>query len=153
MRILLPQDRCEGQFVFGRTISEQPNKLTSISPNPVSKTTMSKNDVDAKNQLQTVLARAGYERPTYNTGTFPKLIYRSTVVFNGLSFTGQTCNNKKLAEKDAANEALKWLNTKGALNHKQDVQKKRFGKPSKEILERRYWNSKSISFGIAGSGA
>uniref|UniRef100_A0A7N0V7U3 RNA helicase n=1 Tax=Kalanchoe fedtschenkoi TaxID=63787 RepID=A0A7N0V7U3_KALFE len=117
VRLLLPQDRCEGQFVFGRNVSG-PEPLKELKNNYPGVVSEASECGDAKNQLQTVLARAGYERPAYNTETLQKLVFRSTVMFNGLSFSGQTCNNKKLAEKDAANQALKWLNARDGLDPK-----------------------------------
>ncbi|CAM8992581.1 unnamed protein product [Rhodiola kirilowii] len=158
VRLLLPQERCEGQFVFGRKVSEPSKGMKINSPGVIRKATECNNLGDTKNQLQTILARAGYERPTYNTETLQKLVFRSTVTFNRMSFTGQTCNSKKLAEKDAANEALKWLNSRRGLDaksvsHKQGLPKKRCSRTTKEKLIRKQWNSEATSFGIASSGA
>ncbi|EEF41979.1 ATP-dependent RNA helicase, putative [Ricinus communis] len=51
----------------------------------------------------------GHGPPTYKTKQLKNNQFRSTVIFNGLNFVGQPCNTKKLAEKDAAAEALLWL--------------------------------------------
>ncbi|KAJ6411283.1 hypothetical protein OIU84_007946 [Salix udensis] len=64
---------------------------------------------NSKNELQTLLARAGHEAPTYKTKQLKNNQFRSTVFFNGLDFVGQPCSSKKLAEKDAAAAALLWL--------------------------------------------
>lgn len=64
---------------------------------------------NAKNNLQTVLSRAGHEPPTYKTKQLKNNKFRSIVMFNGLDFVGQPCTSKKSAEKDAASEALQWL--------------------------------------------
>lgn len=64
---------------------------------------------NSKNELQTLLLRAGHETPAYKTKQLKNNQFRSTVIFNGLNFVGQPCSNKKLAEKDAAAEALLWL--------------------------------------------
>ncbi|KAG5229828.1 ATP-dependent RNA helicase [Salix suchowensis] len=61
------------------------------------------------NELQTLLARAGHQAPTYKTKQLKNNQFRSTVFFNGLDFVGQPCSSKKLAEKDAAAAALLWL--------------------------------------------
>lgn len=62
-----------------------------------------------KNQLQTLLTRAGHDNPSYKTKQIKNTLFRSTVEFNGMEFVGQPCANKKLAEKDAAGEAINWL--------------------------------------------
>jgi len=68
---------------------------------------------NAKNQLQTLLTRAGNDNPSYKTKQIKNSLFRSTVEFNGMQFVGQPCANKKLAEKDAAAEALNWLTGNG----------------------------------------
>ena len=67
-----------------------------------------------KNQLQTLLTRAGNDNPSYKTKQIKSSLFRSTVEFNGMEFVGQPCANKKLAEKDAAEEAINWLTGGGA---------------------------------------
>ncbi|CAL5421966.1 unnamed protein product [Camellia sinensis] len=61
---------------------------------------------NSKNELQTLLARAGHGAPTYKTTQLKNKKFRSTVIFNGLNFVGQPSNNNKLAEKSAATQAL-----------------------------------------------
>lgn len=112
VRLLVSEDRCEGRFVFGRQIPAPSKKSAKVAlPEMVSKGGMvSKSGVDnPKTDLQTVLARAGHGAPAYKTKQLKNNQFRSTVIFNGLNFVGQPCGNKKLAEKDAAAEALLWL--------------------------------------------
>lgn len=106
VRMLISEDRCEGRFVFGRQLPAPPKKATKTTSAQVDKGGGSDN---SKSQLQTILARAGHEAPVYKTRQLKNQQFRSTVVFNGLEFVGQPCNNKKKAEKDAATEAIKWL--------------------------------------------
>lgn len=103
IRLLVSEDQCEGRFVFGRQL-----------PAPSKKAEKAKNvggdgGDNSKNELQTLLARAGHESPTYKTKQLKNNQFRSTVFFNGLDFAGQPCSSKKLAEKDAAAAALLWL--------------------------------------------
>lgn len=103
IRLLVSEDQCEGRFVFGRQL-----------PAPSKKAEKAKNVAgdggdNSKNELQTLLARAGHESPTYKTKQLKNNQFRSTVFFNGLDFAGQPCSSKKLAEKDAAAAALLWL--------------------------------------------
>ncbi|GAB4861001.1 hypothetical protein Ancab_036161 [Ancistrocladus abbreviatus] len=106
-RMLISEDECEGRFVFGRQLPPPSKKaareLTSLASN-----TGGRGD-NAKSQLQTLLARAGHEAPLYKTKQLKNNQFRAKVVFNGLEFIGQPCSSKKLAEKDAAAEALQWL--------------------------------------------
>ena len=106
VRMLISEDRCEGRFVFGRLSPAPPKKATKTTSAQVDKGGGGDN---SKSQLQTILARAGHEAPVYKTRQLKNQEFRSTVVFNGLEFVGQPCNNKKQAEKDAATEAIKWL--------------------------------------------
>uniref|UniRef100_A0A0A9DQG5 DRBM domain-containing protein n=1 Tax=Arundo donax TaxID=35708 RepID=A0A0A9DQG5_ARUDO len=69
---------------------------------------------NAKNQLQTLLTRAGHDNPSYKTKQIKNSLFRSTVEFNSMQFVGQPCANKKLAEKDAAGGALNWLTGQGS---------------------------------------
>lgn len=106
VRLLVSEDRCEGRFVFGRQIPAPSKKSAKVAlPEMVSKG----GGDNPKTDLQTVLARAGHGAPAYKTKQLKNNQFRSTVIFNGLNFVGQPCGNKKLAEKDAAAEALLWL--------------------------------------------
>ncbi|CAK7349655.1 unnamed protein product [Dovyalis caffra] len=103
IRLLVSEDQCDGRFVFGRQL-----------PGPSMKAEKAKNvsgdgGDNSKGKLQTLLARAGHEAPTYKTKQLKNNQFRSTVIFNGLDFAGQPCSSKKLAEKDAAAAALLWL--------------------------------------------
>lgn len=103
VRLLVSEDQCDGRFVFGRQV---------LSPSKKEKDSKSGGGIggdNSKNQLQTLLARAEHEAPTYKTKQLKNNQFRSTVMFNGLNFVGQPCNSKKIAEKDAAAEALLWL--------------------------------------------
>ncbi|GER32891.1 RNA helicase family protein [Striga asiatica] len=102
VRLLVTEDHCEGRFVFGRQISKKAEKdIQSASANG--------GHINSKSHLQTLLARAGHEPPSYKTKQLKNNKFRSTVMFNGLDFMGQPCGSKKEAEKDAAAEALTWL--------------------------------------------
>ncbi|KAF7819932.1 DExH-box ATP-dependent RNA helicase DExH3 [Senna tora] len=104
VRLLVSEDQCDGRFVYGRVPSPPSKKATKVDKSGA--------DVESgnyKNQLQTLLTRAGHEPPTYKTKPLKNNQFRSTVIFNGLNFVGKPCNSKKLAEKDAAAEAILWL--------------------------------------------
>lgn len=108
VRLLVSEDQCDGRFVFGRHLPAPSKKATKdMLPGALSKGGVEGNNL--KNQLQTLLARAGHEAPTYKTKELKNNQFRSTVIFNGLNFVGKPCTSKKLAEKDAAGEALLWL--------------------------------------------
>ncbi|KAJ7970316.1 putative ATP-dependent RNA helicase [Quillaja saponaria] len=110
VRLLVSEDQCDGRFVFGRQVLAPAKKATKETL--VEKLTKSAARVEGdnfKNQLQTLLARAGHEQPTYNTRQLKNNQFCSTVIFNGLNFVGQPCSSKKLAEKDAAAEAILWM--------------------------------------------
>lgn len=111
IRLLVSEDRSEGKFVFGRQLPIPSKKATkeTLLPDPHSKSSDGVGGDNSKNQLQTLLARAGHGAPSYKTTQLKNNKFRSTVIFNGLNFVGQSCNNKKLAEKDAAAQALEWL--------------------------------------------
>ena len=110
VRLLVSGDECEGRFVYGRQLPSASKKVkketTAIAKG--GKEGVSGGD-NCKNQLQTLLVRAGHEAPTYKTKQLKNNQFRSTVIFNGLDFVSQPCNSKKLAEKDAAGQALLWL--------------------------------------------
>ncbi|XP_065865720.1 DExH-box ATP-dependent RNA helicase DExH3-like isoform X2 [Euphorbia lathyris] len=103
IRLLVSEDKCEGKFVFGRQLPPSTKKATKVanSGNELSG--------NSKNELQTVLSRAGHEAPIYKTRQLKNNQFRATVIFNGLDFVGQPCSSKKLAEKDVATTALLWL--------------------------------------------
>lgn len=91
------------------------------APALVSRTESGPGGDNSKSQLQTLLTRAGYAAPVYKTMQVTFNQYQSTVVVNEMQITGQPCNNKKSAEKDAAAAALQWLMGKQAdseyINH------------------------------------
>ncbi|XP_050232144.1 DExH-box ATP-dependent RNA helicase DExH3 [Mercurialis annua] len=103
IRLLVSEDKCEGRFVFGRQLPASSKKMNKDGSS--GKLLSDK----SKNELQTVLVRAGHDTPTYKTKQLKNNQFRSTVIFNGLNFVGQPCSSKKFAEKDAAAEALLWL--------------------------------------------
>lgn len=108
-RLLVSEDQCEGRFVFGRKSQPPVKKVTKEVPAKLLKTVGGGESDNSKNELQTVLARAGHGVPIYKTSQLKNNHFRSTVIFNGLNFVGQPCRSKKLAEKDAAAQALQWL--------------------------------------------
>lgn len=101
----MKEDRCEGRFVFGHQIPT-PSRNFEKKIRPGSANGGGSN---AKNHLQTLLAKAGHQNASYTTKQLKNNKFRSTVMFNGLDFTGQPFGSKKEAEKDAAAEALRWL--------------------------------------------
>ncbi|CAA6665449.1 unnamed protein product [Spirodela intermedia] len=103
VRMLVTEDPCSGRFVFGRQ-ELKPMKSRSIPP-----MNSGGGGDNPKSQLQTLVTRAGHDAPTYSTKPAKNSQFRATVEFNGMQFIGQPCSNKKLAEKDAAAEALEWL--------------------------------------------
>ncbi|KAI4347227.1 hypothetical protein L6164_008057 [Bauhinia variegata] len=103
VRLLVSEDQCDGRFVFGRQVLLPSKKATDM------KSGVGPEAHNFKNQLQTLLVRAGHDPPTYKTKQLKNNQFRSTVIFNGLNFVGKPCNNKKLAEMDAASEAVLWL--------------------------------------------
>lgn len=105
---MIADDQCDGRFVFGRRIPTPSNKEFKTKSRDSTFLTSSGGD-NAKNELQTVLSRAGHQPPAYKTKQLKNNKFRSTVIINGLDFVGQPCTSKKLAEKDAASEALQWL--------------------------------------------
>ena len=111
IRLLVTADPCSGRFVFGRQ-ELTPKKAKSMHP-----ASSGGGGDNSKSQLQTLLTRAGHDNPMYKTKQLRNNQFRATVEFNGMQFVGQPCSNKKLAEKDAAAEALEWLmggNTSGS---------------------------------------
>ncbi|XP_010926080.1 DExH-box ATP-dependent RNA helicase DExH3 [Elaeis guineensis] len=114
IRLLVTEDPCSGRFVFGRQ-ELKPKKSKSLLP-----TNSGGGGDNPKSQLQTLLTRAGHDNPTYKTKQLKNHQFRSMVEFNGMQFVGQPCGSKKLAEKDAASEALEWLNG-GASSGSRDI--------------------------------
>lgn len=105
---MVSEDQCEGRFVFGRQVPNPKEAKTETSLRNSGGGSGSGAD-NAKNQLQTLLARGGHESPVYSVKQLKNNQFRAVVMFNGLDFVGQPCGSKKHAEKDAANEALQWL--------------------------------------------
>ncbi|XP_008811383.1 DExH-box ATP-dependent RNA helicase DExH3 [Phoenix dactylifera] len=103
IRLLVTEDPCSGRFVFGRQ-ELKPKKPKSLLP-----TSSGGGGENPKSQLQTLLTRAGHDNPSYKTKQLKNHQFRATVEFNGMQFVGQPCGSKKLAEKEAASEALEWL--------------------------------------------
>uniref|UniRef100_A0A6N2KX27 RNA helicase n=1 Tax=Salix viminalis TaxID=40686 RepID=A0A6N2KX27_SALVM len=91
IRLLVSEDQCEGRFVFGRQLPASSKKAEKA------KNVAGDGGGNSKNELQTLLARAGHEAPTYKTKQLKN------------NLVGQPCSSKKLAEKDAAAAALLWL--------------------------------------------
>ncbi|KGN52121.1 DExH-box ATP-dependent RNA helicase DExH5, mitochondrial [Cucumis sativus] len=123
VRLLISEDQCEGRFVFGRQILQQPSKTSAPAaaaappPTAVSRIESGPGGDNSKSQLQTLLTRAGYAAPIYKTKQLKNNQFRATVEFNGLQIMGQPCTNKKNAEKDAAAEALEWLMGGNQMGH------------------------------------
>lgn len=115
VRLLVSQDPCGGKFVFGR-LELKPSKSLAV----LSKAAAGSGAENAKNQLQTLLSRAGHGTPVYKTKLLKNNQFIAAVEFNGMQFIGHQCNSKKLAEKDAAAKALQWL-TGEDLSHPKDI--------------------------------
>lgn len=114
IRLLISEDQCGGRFVFNRQIMLPSNSSAASMAEPqkpalIHNTESGPGGDNSKSQLQTLLTRAGYAAPTYKTKQQNNGQFQSTAEFNGMQIMGQPCNNKKLAEKDAAAEALQWL--------------------------------------------
>ncbi|KAL1554771.1 RNA helicase [Salvia divinorum] len=105
VRLLVSEDRCEGRFVFGRQLPTASKKFEK----EIQLGSANVGGSNAKSHLQTLLARAGHQPPSYKTKELKNNKFRSIVMFNGLDFVGQPHGSKKEAEKDAAAEALTWL--------------------------------------------
>lgn len=103
IRLLVSEDPCGGRFVFGRTEPKPKKSGSTLLMNS------SGGGDNPKSQLQTLLTRARHDNPIYKTKQLKNCQFRSTVEFNGMQFVGSPCGNKKLAEKNAASEALEWL--------------------------------------------
>nr|GLL32231.1 DExH-box ATP-dependent RNA helicase DExH5, mitochondrial [Ipomoea trifida] len=113
IRLLLSGDQCSGKFVFNRQFLQQQSKPFVAASSPaaalISRTESGPGGDNSKSRLQTILSRAGYAAPIYETKQLGNNQFRATVEFNGTQIIGRPCNNKKQAEKDAAAEALDWL--------------------------------------------
>ncbi|GMJ10853.1 hypothetical protein like AT1G48650 [Hibiscus trionum] len=142
VRLLVSEDQCEGRFVFGRQLPTSSKKLVTVK-------TAGKGEADnSKNQLQTVLARARHGAPVYKTKQLKNNQFRSTVIFNGLDFVGQPCSNKKLAEKDAAAQALLWLrgeehSSSRDIDHASLLLKKSKSKRRNSVSDDAMWSTKA----------
>lgn len=113
IRLLLPEDKCNGKFVFNRQVLYNDSKpyvaLVPPPQPPISRVESGPGGDNSKGQLQTLLTRAGCPPPTYRTTQLPDNQFRSICEFNGMQVMGHPCHNKKQAEKDAAAEALERL--------------------------------------------
>ncbi|GAB4836200.1 hypothetical protein Ancab_001114 [Ancistrocladus abbreviatus] len=98
---LVSGDQCEGRFVFGRE-SKKPKE-------PLDENRFSRDGTNPKSLLQTLLMRAGHSPPKYKTKHLKTNEFRALVEFKGMQFVGKPKRNKRLAERDAAVEALAWL--------------------------------------------
>ena len=98
---LVSGDECEGRFVFGRE-SKKPK-------DPTDNNRFTRDGMNPKSLLQTLLMRAGHSPPKYKTKHLKTNEFRALVEFKGMQFVGKPQRNKQLAEKDAAIEALAWL--------------------------------------------
>ncbi|KAH9609039.1 hypothetical protein KSS87_007653 [Heliosperma pusillum] len=110
VKLLVSEDKNGGSFVFGRQCLRPTKTLISPTVPTFSSRTLSGPGGDnPKSHLQTLVTRAGYAAPTYNTKQLSNGQFRASVEFNGMEIMGRPCNNKKSAEKDAAAEAVEWL--------------------------------------------
>jgi ATP-dependent RNA helicase DHX36 len=121
IRLLISEDPCSGRFVYGRQEPKSKKAKMMLSSNSMNYGGGNGGD-NSKNQLQTLLTRAGRSNPAYKTKQIKNSLFRSTVEFNGMQFVGQPCASKKLAEKGAAEEALNWLNGGAAPTGSRDQQ-------------------------------
>ncbi|KAJ3673266.1 hypothetical protein LUZ60_006640 [Juncus effusus] len=100
-------DLCEGRFVFGRD-TKRPNFIT-INEKDKKENKFTKDGLNPKNLLQTLLMRAGHTPPKYKSKHLKTNEFRAIVEFKGMQFVGKPKKNKQMAERDAAIEALSWL--------------------------------------------
>lgn len=109
VRLLVSEDDCSGRFVYGRQLPKSSKQaIKETSPSALLRSGGAGGD-NSKSRLQTVLVRAGHQAPVYTIKQLKNNKFRAVVIFNELQFEGQSCNSKKLAEKDAAAKALEWL--------------------------------------------
>ncbi|KAK3023562.1 hypothetical protein RJ639_044212, partial [Escallonia herrerae] len=118
VRLLVSEDQCDGRFVFGRRLPTPPKKATKETRQAALFTNSGGGGDNSKTDLQTLLLRAGHQPPTYKTTQLKNNKFRSTVILNGLDFAGRPSSSKKLAEKDAAAEAIQWLTGETQSSHK-----------------------------------
>ncbi|CAN6445915.1 unnamed protein product [Victoria cruziana] len=115
VRLLVSEDTCQGRFVFGREFLKPNTPGVPLFQRPG----CGPGGDNSKSQLQTLVVRAGYDAPTYQTKQLKNNQFRAIVEFGGMQFVGNPCQNKKLAEKDAASEALKWLTGSSSTSHEE----------------------------------
>ncbi|KAL6011532.1 hypothetical protein ACLOJK_001980 [Asimina triloba] len=112
VRLLVAEDPCEGKFVFGRQELKPSKSLLSVARGKTGY-----GGDNPKNQLQTLLVRAGHEAPHYSVKQLKNSQFRAMVEFNGMQFVGQPCSSKKLSEREAAAEAIQWLTGETTSSH------------------------------------
>ncbi|KAJ7527492.1 hypothetical protein O6H91_16G057600 [Diphasiastrum complanatum] len=98
---LLHGDNCEGTFVFGKQLKIKKSAASAD-------TSSNKDNTDLKGYLQTLLQRAGYQIPKYQTKSL-KGHFVSCVEARGKRFIGEPASSKRLAEKSAAAAAVEWF--------------------------------------------
>lgn len=95
---LLHGDRNEGRFVLAE---DTPKKQVQTKPSLV----------DVKGLLQDRLLKAGYKLPKYKVKALRNKVFQAFVDLRGKQFKGKTASTRKKAEKNAAAEALEWLDS------------------------------------------
>ncbi|XP_024006652.1 DExH-box ATP-dependent RNA helicase DExH3-like [Eutrema salsugineum] len=81
IRLLVSEDQCEGRFVFARKALRP---TTTKKLEVVGAQLQNSGGENEKNQLQTLLARAGHGTPVYRTRHLKNNQFRAMVTFNGL---------------------------------------------------------------------
>lgn len=109
---LVSGDQSEGRFVFGR----ESRRIKSSNDNE----RFTRDGMNPKSLLQTLLMRAGHSPPKYKTKHLKTNEFRALVEFKGMQFVGKPKRNKALAERDAAVEALAWLTQTSDKNRDED---------------------------------
>ncbi|EPS63550.1 hypothetical protein M569_11233, partial [Genlisea aurea] len=112
LRLVVSDDPSSGRFVLVSGCSSSSAAAPAAAAVQEQKTIAAPNcsaGENTKGELQTLMTRAGYGFPSYKTVQLNDLRFQSTVDVNGTTITGKACSNKKLAEKDAAGQALAWL--------------------------------------------
>lgn len=133
VRLLIAEDRGDGRFVFNQHVLHCPRPTILTAPTiVVSRTESGPGGDNSKSQLQTLVTRAGHSTPVYKTMQLKNGQFQATVQFNGMEVTGQPCNNKKQAEKDAASVALEGLLGGKRMGHDYIEQMSLFLKKSKK---------------------
>ncbi|RYR11633.1 hypothetical protein Ahy_B04g069138 isoform B [Arachis hypogaea] len=77
VRLVISEDHCDGRFIFGRRATPAPKVKEATN----SKSSAGVEAENFKNQLQTLLNRAGHEVPTYKTRQLKNNQFRSTINF------------------------------------------------------------------------